>query len=140
MIKKNKVGVALVGGLISCINRRGGCARRNNDKRSIEYEDFGLADTDFPPRQMPNMQSMTSDHVHTGQRFADATIPQLGPQGNHYHILPEEPHAQHQFEAKYLPPDEIGNEHQAYYYSHEQPVQHGAPTYYTNHNNYYSNY
>lgn len=38
------------------INRHGGCARRSN-KRSEDFEDYGLADTDFPHNHQPHMRS-----------------------------------------------------------------------------------
>jgi hypothetical protein len=43
------VGLAIIGGLLAWLNRRGGCAsRRNNKRTNNDFEDFGLAETDFP--------------------------------------------------------------------------------------------
>lgn len=46
----------MIGGALTWINRHGGCARRNN-KRSEDFEDYGLADTDFPHNHQPHMRS-----------------------------------------------------------------------------------
>ena len=126
------MGIALIGGLISWVNRRGGCARRKNNKRSIEYEDFGLADTDFPQNQAPNMAFAPHSHE---------VMNPLPQQGNYYHIIPEEPQThQSQYETKYLPPDEIEND--PYYHPHERSTQPPMSNYYghQNNNHYYPSY
>lgn len=84
------VGVALIGGALTWINRHGGCARRRNEKRSADFEDYGLADTDFPHNhRSPAMQNVGLNAVtpmmtSVQQTPVSPTIPRLNEQGNFY--------------------------------------------------------
>ncbi|KAF7723259.1 tRNA methyltransferase 44 [Apophysomyces ossiformis] len=87
------VGVALIGGALTFLNRRGGCARRS-EKRTADFEDFGLAETDFPHHRSPPMATAGLAAAGAGGAAAVAgtqggakgspTLPRLNAQGNYY--------------------------------------------------------
>jgi hypothetical protein len=58
---QNLVGLALIGGILTWINRKGGCTRRR--KRDADFDDYGLDDNDFPARPM---QSVSAAAAATG--------------------------------------------------------------------------
>ncbi|KAI9468942.1 MAG: hypothetical protein EXX96DRAFT_99299 [Benjaminiella poitrasii] len=85
-------GVALVGGALTWINRHGGCARRTK-RTTSDFEDYGLADTDFPSNHVSGMQSINGTK--------SPTIPQLNDQGTFYNgggapaVTKEDPYSQY---------------------------------------------
>ncbi|CAO3694980.1 unnamed protein product [Rhizopus microsporus] len=72
------VGLALIGGIIACISRRGGCTKRRDRKKKPEFEDYGLGD--FPPHQ--NIAPAAT--VTAATKPLSPTIPRLNDQGNYY--------------------------------------------------------
>ncbi|KAI8644933.1 hypothetical protein BD408DRAFT_441264 [Parasitella parasitica] len=68
------VGIALIGGILTCINRRGGCTKRRDNKKS-DFEDYGLGD--FPPHR-------TTAAVTSNTKPVSPTLPRLNDQGNYY--------------------------------------------------------
>jgi hypothetical protein len=85
---------------LTWINRHGGCAaKRSNQKRSAEeFEDYGLADTDFPHhRQSPAMQNLTIPSTTPIMNNAvSPTIPRLNEQGTFYGGEQQQQHQQQQ--------------------------------------------
>ncbi|KAG0175472.1 tRNA methyltransferase 44 [Apophysomyces sp. BC1015] len=92
------VGVALIGGALTFLNRRGGCARRS-EKRTADFEDFGLAETDFPHHRSPPMApsglaaagaggaaaaAVAGTAAAAGGAKGSPTLPRLNDQGNYY--------------------------------------------------------
>ncbi|ORZ05040.1 hypothetical protein BCR42DRAFT_428577 [Absidia repens] len=75
------VGLALLGGLLTWLNRRGGCTSKTN-QRKANFEDFGLAERDFPHHRSPAMTTNTA--LGGATMVASPTIPQLNDQGNYY--------------------------------------------------------
>lgn len=71
--------------MLTWINRHGGCARRSN-KRSADFEDYGLADTDFPQQHLrsPAMQSVPVTASPAIGAAITPTIPRLNDQGTFY--------------------------------------------------------
>lgn len=52
------VGIALLGGLITFINRRGGCTKKSRKPNKSDYQDFGMSEADYPHhRDTPPMSS-----------------------------------------------------------------------------------
>ncbi|KAI8988782.1 hypothetical protein BDB01DRAFT_848902 [Pilobolus umbonatus] len=72
------VGVALIGGILAWINRRGGCAKRSTTKTKADYEDYGL--NDFPHHRT---QPMAAVPPPMGP-IVSPTLPRLNDQGNYY--------------------------------------------------------
>ncbi|CAO3621943.1 unnamed protein product [Cunninghamella blakesleeana] len=64
------VGLALIGGLLAWLNRRGGCASRSNKRSNNDFEDFGLAESDFPHNRSP---PMTAAALGTGAALGAGT-------------------------------------------------------------------
>lgn len=155
-----KVGVALIGGALTWINRHGGCARRNN-KRSADFKDYGLADTDFPHNHQPHMQSPGMQTVSLaangaaigggavatsaamtpalGAASTSPTIPRLNEQGTFYGgSTVDDPYnnSQQQFMPAYQPQLENGGtNHTIVDYNnvpmdYNQQQQHQQPYYY----------
>jgi hypothetical protein len=97
------VGVALLGGIITCVNRRGGCGRGGAKKRS-DFEDYGLADTDFPHKNQPTMQSvgLATNAAAIGSATPvlgaiSPTVPHLNDQGTYYsNAVAEDPYGAQQ--------------------------------------------
>lgn len=103
------------------IKRRGGCAKRNN-KRAEDFEDFGLADTDFPHRRSPAMQSALVTNAAVTP--VSPTIPRLNDQGNFYGGSP--PTAEDGYSNSgrgFVPPYQPQLEGQPYYYQQQQQQQ-----------------
>lgn len=69
------VGIALIGGIIACVNRRGGCTKKR-DKSKSEFEDYGLGDF---PHHRPAVAAATM-----ANKPVSPTIPRLNDQGNYY--------------------------------------------------------
>ncbi|KAI8332385.1 hypothetical protein BC941DRAFT_516866 [Chlamydoabsidia padenii] len=116
------VGLALLGGLLSWMNRRGGCTSKTN-QRKANYEDFGLAERDFPHHRSPIQQPQMSSSSGFGgsTMVASPTLSRLNNQGNYYHN--EEPTQYHY----YSPHQEMTgydggyyDEHGYYYNPHHQ--------------------
>lgn len=93
------MGVALIGGFLAWLNRRGGCTSRSREKRTTDFEDFGLAETDFPHHRSPPMAASNLAAAGAGAGAAAAggaavagaaspTLPRLNEQGNFYNDAP----------------------------------------------------
>lgn len=83
---QNVVGIALIGGIIACINRRGGCTKRTN-KNKAEFEDYGLGD--FPHHRPSPVPAAAAAATAVPMSMNNAkpvspTIPRLNDQGNYY--------------------------------------------------------
>ncbi|KAI8386944.1 hypothetical protein BD560DRAFT_383310 [Blakeslea trispora] len=86
------VGLALLGGVIACINRRGGCTKRQ--KKKNDFEDYGLGD--FPHQHKANMNDasagagmataggVTGAAMAMNNKAMSPTVPRLNDQGNYY--------------------------------------------------------
>ncbi|KAI7898366.1 uncharacterized protein BX663DRAFT_490071 [Cokeromyces recurvatus] len=125
-------GVALVGGILTWINRHGGCARRTKSS-ATDFEDYGLADTDFPTNNFAGMQSINGTK--------SPTIPRLNDQGNFYNsgpvITKEDPYSQYMTGYQKQTIDNVGHpatvvdynnmsyntSQQAFYYPQQQQQQ-----------------
>ncbi|KAF7726667.1 hypothetical protein EC973_008541 [Apophysomyces ossiformis] len=121
------VGVALIGGALAYVNRRGGCTSRT-DKKQADFEDFGLAERDFPQQPAPQ--------AHRPAAAVNPTIPRLNEQGTFYNEPPLPPlppagpaeynHGSHTYVAGYTPQQQpMTQVHQDYYYDSYAP-QEGA--------------
>lgn len=90
------MGVALIGGFLAWLNRRGGCTSRSRQKRTTDFEDFGLAESDFPHHRSPPMVAFNLAAGGAGAAAAGAavagaaspTLPRLNEQGNFYNDPP----------------------------------------------------
>jgi hypothetical protein len=73
------VGLALIAGILTWINRKGGCTRRR--QRDSDFEDYGMDDNDFPPRPMASA-SVAAAAAGAGAmstpRQQEPTLPQFG--------------------------------------------------------------
>ncbi|KAL0097356.1 hypothetical protein J3Q64DRAFT_1713002 [Phycomyces blakesleeanus] len=72
------VGLALIGGLITFLNRRGGCTSRSEKPKS-DFKDFEMTENDFPQRRAP-----TGGLQGIVPISGSPTVPQLNNQGNFY--------------------------------------------------------
>lgn len=117
------MGLALISGFFTWINRRGGC-RKSRSKP--EFEDYGLADTDFPHNHSPPMQNMAPT-----PNVVSPTIPRLNEQGNFYTKEDQ------QYIASYQMPEQHpgSSDYQSYYYQGQQQSVHDGGYY--NENGYY---
>ncbi|KAI9308482.1 hypothetical protein BJ944DRAFT_260131 [Cunninghamella echinulata] len=122
------VGLALIGGFLAWLNRRGGCTSKSNHRkeRKADFEDFGLAERDFPHHRSPPTTKATAG-MASGAGVAagvvSPTIPRLNDQGNYYN----DPNNQHYMQQGY---DQY---HDGYYY----PQDGGAGSGYYDENGYY---
>ena len=126
----NIVGLALIGGLLAWLNRRGGCTARNKQKRPTDFEDFGLAETDFPHHRSPPMAAANvaagaaaggaAAAAAAGKTTQSPTVPRLNDQGNFYNDS-----GRHYYEPQLNHPQEYGagamsppqhQQQQGYYY------------------------
>lgn len=73
------VGLALIGGLIAFINRRGGCTKKRGRNNKSDFEDYGLGD--FPQHRNPAPAVPT---MATANNPISPTLPRLNEQGNYY--------------------------------------------------------
>jgi hypothetical protein len=130
---------------LTWFNRHGGCARRQ--KRSHDFEDFGLADTDFPhqqqqqqqqqsmapPPQIPQMQAMVgasptiprmNDPMYNnenGSYYQPQVVDDYSSQG-YYYPSPQPQHQQGYYDNTVYP-----YEHQNGYSDPAYPVDHYKP-------------
>lgn len=78
------VGLALIAGILTWINRKGGCTRRR--KRDADFDDYGLDDHDFPARPMGTASAAAAaagaGAMASGAR-QEPTLPQFG--GDQYY-------------------------------------------------------
>ncbi|GAN07773.1 hypothetical protein MAM1_0175c07277 [Mucor ambiguus] len=72
------VGIALIGGILACVNRRGGCTKRRDNNKS-DFEDYGLGD--FPHHRTT---AMAAPVIANNTKPVSPTIPRLNDQGNYY--------------------------------------------------------
>lgn len=117
------VGLALIGGVLACISRRGGCTKRRDTKKQ-EFEDYGLGD--FPHHRNP----VTSPPVPVAKPVSP-TIPRLNEQGNYYDDGNYGGHYGYQDNNM----DYGMQQQQGYYY----PQQHQQQEYYDDGQYYYDN-
>ncbi|KAG1149576.1 hypothetical protein G6F37_008928 [Rhizopus arrhizus] len=73
------VGLALIGGLIAFISRRGGCTKKRGRNNKSGFEDYGLGD--FPQHRNP---APTVPAMATANNPVSPTLPRLNEQGNYY--------------------------------------------------------
>lgn len=110
------MGLALIGGALACINRRGGYTKKRRDRtKKPDFEDYGLGD--FQQKSAPIMKPISP------------TIPRLNEQGNYYHDS---------YQHYGYPQEDYGvqnQHHGGYYYS--QPQQQSE--YYDDGGYYYDN-
>lgn len=120
-----KGGVALIGGALTWASRR-----KRGNKRSADFEDFGLADTDFPHHRSPAMQTALVTNAAVAP--ISPTIPRLNDQGNFYGGANEEAYnnGNRTFAPNFMPQAEA----QPYYYSQQEATGGG---YYDEHGYYY---
>ncbi|KAI7899784.1 uncharacterized protein BX663DRAFT_182854 [Cokeromyces recurvatus] len=78
------IGIALIGGVIACISRRGGCTKRS-DKKKSDFEDYGLGDFPHNKSTMASAAAAaTSAATAATSTTAAPTIPRLNEHGNYY--------------------------------------------------------
>jgi hypothetical protein len=66
----------LIGGILACVNRRGGCTKRRDTKKS-DFEDYGLGD-------FPHHRPAATPVAVANTKPVSPTIPRLNDQGNYY--------------------------------------------------------
>ncbi|KAG1377914.1 hypothetical protein G6F60_006700 [Rhizopus arrhizus] len=127
------IGLALLSGLLTWINRHKGCASKR--KAKPEFEDYGLADTDFPQHRSPAMANTPN--------AISPTTPYLNDQGNYY--------SKEELNSGYMPsyPVVETNQHlnnypqPDYYYNNNNPQlaheMNGGGGYYDENGYYYEN-
>lgn len=124
------MGVALIGGLLTCLNRRR--SNKQKKKRAPDFEDFGLAETDFP-----HQRSLPTATTSAGAVAVSPTLPRLNEQGNFYndsanrHYVPSYQPQLNSAQPEYSPP--MQHAQQPYYYPPQQPQE----GYYDEHGYYY---
>jgi hypothetical protein len=118
----SSVGLALIGGVLACVNRRGGCTKRRDQKKN-EFEDYGLGD-------FPHHRPVASPVAAT--KPISPTIPRLNDQGNYYN---NEANANYGYGYQDNGVDYGTQQQQGYYY----PQQHQQQEYYDDGNYYYDN-
>ncbi|CAO3619939.1 unnamed protein product [Mucor hiemalis] len=114
------VGLALIGGVLACINRRGGCTKRRDTKKS-EFEDYGLGD--FPHHRTQMAAPVIAN------KPVSPTLPRLNDQGNYYNEDPN--YARYGYQDNNV--DYGMQPQQGYYY----PQQHQQQEYYDDGGYYY---
>lgn len=115
------MGIALIGGIIAFINRRGGCTKKR-DRTKSEFEDYGLGDF---PHHRPSTNTKPLPVV-------SPTIPRLNDQGNYY---VDDGYGGH-YNGGYVDPNmDYAMQQQAYYYPEQQQQQ----QYYNDSGYYYDN-
>ncbi|KAI9268737.1 hypothetical protein BY458DRAFT_533848 [Sporodiniella umbellata] len=128
------VGIALIGGILACISRKGGCTKKRKERRKKpDFEEYGLGD------------SQTQKTAPMIQKPPPPTIPRLNDQGNYYqdnyqsYNYPQEDYNAHnqQQGGYYYPQLQHQYQHQpdyyndgGYYYDHN--VEAASPTMYSN--------
>lgn len=128
-----KVGVAFLGGVVTFFNRRGGCTRRRNKPNPADYEDFGMADNDYPHHRSPGPMlaaPMTEPPVTT------TTSPVMAHHDAYYNNEPAYYHhqdVQQQQQQQHAPPQ------QYYYAEHDAPPSAAAAGGYYDNSGYYYN-
>lgn len=122
------VGIALIGGILAWINRRGGCSQRRDNKKT-EFEDYGLGD--FPHHRPTPAMAAAAVPV---AKPVSPTIPRMNDQGNYYN---EDPSYGGQYATGYPDNMDYGmqQQQQGYYY----PQQHDQGGYYDEQGYYYEN-
>ena len=122
------VGIALIGGILACVNRRGGCTKRRETKKS-DFEDYGLGD--FPHHRAT---AVAAPVVANNTKPVSPTIPRLNDQGNYY---ADDGYAGH-YGGGYVDNNMdygMQQQHGGYYYPQQQQQQ----EYYDDGNYYYDN-
>lgn len=114
------VGLALIGGILACINRRGGCTKRRDNKKS-DFEDYGLGD-------FPHHRTQMAAPVMANKPVSP-TLPRLNDQGNYYNEDPN--YGRYGYQDNNM--DYGMQPQQGYYY----PQQHQQQEYYDDGGYYY---
>ncbi|KAI9255589.1 hypothetical protein BDA99DRAFT_517140 [Phascolomyces articulosus] len=144
------LGLALLGGILTWVNRRGGCTRRSNKPNKADYEDFGMGDNDYPHHRSPTMAAggvaagaavaaaSTSPAMTHSNLSRAPTVPRLNDQGTYYDGHPSGYYQQDmmpQQQGYYYPEhqqDMSGQgyyDNSGYYYDQQQPVTAAAGMY-----------
>ena len=111
---------------MACINRRGGCTKRRDTKKS-EFEDYGLGD--FPHHRTPVAAAAVAT---SAAKPISPTLPRLNDQGNYYNENPNYGHYGYQENNM-----DYGMQPQQGYYYPQQQQHHGQQEYYDDGNYYY---
>ncbi|KAG2201645.1 hypothetical protein INT47_003871 [Mucor saturninus] len=117
--------LALIGGVLACVNRRGGCTKRR-DKKKSDFEDYGLGD--FPHHRTPAIPPPM-----VANKPVSPTIPRMNDQGNYYNDDPNYGHYSYQDNNM----DYGMQPQQGYYYPQQQHHQQQQQEYYDDGNYYY---
>lgn len=118
----------MIGGILACVNRRGGCTKRRDTKKS-DFEDYGLGD--FPHHRTA---AVAAPVVANNTKPVSPTIPRLNDQGNYY---ADDGYAGH-YGGGYTDNNMdygMQQQHGGYYYPQQQQQQ----EYYDDGNYYYDN-
>jgi hypothetical protein len=109
------------------MNRRGGCTSKTN-QRKANFEDFGLAERDFPHHRAPAATGNSSSGFGGSTVVASPTVPRLNDQGTYYNDASAKPYQQQREydatyqDAYYYPPQDYpshtGYEGGGYYDEH----------------------
>ncbi|GAA5799459.1 hypothetical protein HPULCUR_004874 [Helicostylum pulchrum] len=102
------LGIALIGGILACVNRRGGCTKKRDNKKS-DFEDYGLGD--FPHHRTPVVAAPVLP-----SKSISPTLPRLNDQGNYYNEDPNYGHYGYQDNNM----DYGMQPQQGYYYAQQQ--------------------
>lgn len=130
------VGLALIAGILTWINRKGGCTRRR--QRDSDFEDYGMDDNDFPPRPMASASAAAAAAgagAMASPRQQEPTLPQFGGYDDQYN------NSARRFVPSYQPqlqqhPDYYGQQQGGQYYNYPGSDQGYSDTTY-NDQNYY---
>lgn len=134
------VGLALIGGIFTWINRKGGCTRRR--QRDNDFDDYGMDDNDFAPRPMQSASvaaaAAGAGALATGPR-QEPTLPHFG--GDQYYDDQYANNGARRFVPSYQPqlqqhPDYYNGQQQGQYYNYPGSDQGYSDTTY-NDPNYY---
>lgn len=98
----------MIGGILACVNRRGGCTKKRDNKKS-DFEDYGLGD--FPHHRTPVIAAPVLP-----SKPISPTLPRLNDQGNYYNEDPNYGHYGYQDNNM----DYGMQPQQGYYYAQQQ--------------------
>ncbi|KAI8067526.1 hypothetical protein BC940DRAFT_300948 [Gongronella butleri] len=142
------VGLALLGGIVTWLNRRGGCTSKTRKRRPANFDEFGLAERDFPHHRSPAManagmatpQTANKTLVGSAAAAASPTLPRMNDQGNYYGDYPAHATGYEQYHdgGYYYPQDGGYYDENGYYYDaagqpiYDQQPQHQQQAYAAN--------
>lgn len=132
----------MIGGILTWINRKGGCTRRR--QRDTDFEDYGMDDNDFAPRPMQSVSAAAAaagaGAMATGAR-QEPTLPHFG--GDQYYDDQYANNGARRFVPSYQPqlqqhPDYYAGQQQGgQYYNYGGGSDHGFSDTTYNDQNYY---